>query len=388
MKDIKAETQNEKEGLSAESATELLEDLFCIDILFQIQSRVQNDEIKSYLTWFYKRTLPTLLFELTDALEKKGIATRDMIFKQDVYQKIKKERQFAQKENIILSGKTDSIVKEMGLDFKKRIFDLNILVNDETVLGFNFEDYFERVTDINFWNSLCDAVHHILHIIVSLPIINLDIREMYQAIDSNLCKIASNFDEVLNCKRYSYSCYTLFSKHNDLTTEDKVFILYRYRMLNSMLIMDKLIPDIQIDLGGLTIRSKHFLTKYKASVICTVGSEIQALPSAFGEKMKKEIEKEIDKRFFSLNRKIRGNLHYSFTNNLTIEENRLVEKYQNIYIEIILKIFLDCLNIEIDDETKKMTNFFEECRCKKIAKEELNKHYLWYYLKYSLFKHL
>ena len=385
---MKTVIQEEQEGLSAASVKELLEDLFCIDILFQIQNRVKSDEIKSYITWFLKRSIPTTLCELAIALDEKGIANRKTIFKDGLYQKINKERQFAQKENIITSGKTNSIVQEMGLDFNKKIFDLNILVKEETVLGFNFEDYFERVTDIDFWNSLCNAVHHILHLIVSLPIINLDIKEMYQAINSDLCKIAAAFDDALNYKRYSYSCYTLFSKATDLSIEDKVFILYRYRMLNSMLTMDKLIPDIKIDLGGLTIRSKHFLTKYKASVICTVGEEIQALTSVFGEKIKKEIEKEIDKQFFPLNRKIRDNLHYAFTDNLTVEENCLVEKYQNIYIEIICKLFFDCLYIEIDDETKKMTNFFEECRRKKISKEELNKHYLRYYLQYSLFKHL
>lgn len=70
-----------------------------------------------------KRLIPTTLCELAIALEKKGIANRNLIFKEGIYQKINKERQLVQKENIIKSGKTHSIIQETFFWLDERFFE-------------------------------------------------------------------------------------------------------------------------------------------------------------------------------------------------------------------------------------------------------------------------
>ena len=74
-------TTNEasSEGLSVNSVMAIIEDLFCIDIILQIQNKCKNEETKSCLSWFLKRIIPTTIYELSKAIEKNGIVRKMVI---------------------------------------------------------------------------------------------------------------------------------------------------------------------------------------------------------------------------------------------------------------------------------------------------------------------
>ena len=67
-----------------------------------------------------------------------------------------------------------------------------------------------------------------------------------------------------------------------------------------------------------------------------------------------------------MNRKLRNNLHYSLgTNPLCKKELDVIDKYQPIYIECILKQFQSKMTVNISREVKEATEFLRTLAKKK-----------------------
>jgi hypothetical protein len=115
-------------------------------------------------------------------------------------------------------------------------------------------------------------------------------------------------------------------------------------------------------------------------VIVIVGNEIQAFDTEFGKDITSKLKKVItDKQFYRLNRKLRNNIHYLNIEVLNEEEIKIVELYQNVYIQQLVQYIRGQLYIDIDDESIMMTNFLHECKARGISKEELDQNYEKYY---------
>lgn len=215
--------------------------------------------------------------------------------------------------------------------------------------------------------------------------------------DINLCDVFEENSELLNhhaseiesnllCSRYAYSAYSLFLNAKHLDATDKIFILYRYRMLSSVNNIESAFPSFNINIGEDCIVSlKKFFRKYKALIIEIIGAELKNMDTAFSNDIKNLLNSHItNNEFWPLNRSLRNNLHYVKTQSLTQEELELIDQYQPIYLSIINSQILNELNIKLDKECITMTNFLKACQTKGLSKTDIEKYYYFYYLKFLI----
>ena len=127
---------------------------------------------------------------------------------------------------------------------------------------------------------------------------------------------------------------------------------------------------------------KNYIRKYKSIVICIVGDELLKMNTKFSNNILVEINHKVDKKFYSINRRMRDNIHYSEISIFSKDEIDFLDKNQNIYLDIIYKHFVDNMNLDINDDDILMTNFLKCCREKGLTHDQIKKNFEDLYLKY------
>lgn len=382
---IKYNMDEEKRGWSSDAIYEILRDCLCFELILEVKRRMNYIEAKNYLSMFLKSLAPVLVYEVADSLEKIDIMMKKDFFNSGMNKKVQQERQKFLKRDILKSSLPGETQKEMGLNFNELVYDMNVILKDDELLDMNYEIFMEDITgDFEFWDSLFGIPNAVVNAIISGLGFDFKLENVFTSNKENFVKLSEIAESELAGQRYSYSVYKLFSRGKNLELQDKVFILYRYRLLSSIHHLERVIPQLTIMRDNVVIvDGKAFFRKYKATVIEIVGKELLLLNSAFGQDIAKQIEEKIiDKRFFSLNRKLRNNIHYSNIEVLEAEEINLVDMYQNAYIDLLVQYIKDKLYIDIDDECKTMTSFLNECMKKGIRRGEIEKNYEKLYLRY------
>ncbi len=377
-----------KKGWSIESINEIFRDLFGFEIILEIKRRMKDLEAKNYISLFLSTIAPVVIYEIADSLEKLELVNKTDFFNPGMLDKVRRERMRILKTRIVKSQKLTSISTQMGIDFSEKVYDMNVILSHEKLFDMNFETYVDALLDIDFWNSLFGFPHRTISILLDELGTNYTIDQLYEntVIDNTISEYADIIDAMLRPQKYSYSSYVLFSKSSILEDADKFFILYRFRMISSVLQLEKMLPYFEVNGNGFpAIDTCSFMRKWKAVIIEIIGNELKVLKSKFGDRIKTEIEQKIrDKTFFSLNRKLRNNLHYLKTEKLSSQEIQIIDQYQNEYLRALESIILEQLNVQIDDECKEMTGFLIDCRERGLSAEDVKKYYPFNYLKYRL----
>ena len=328
-------------GWSQRESNEIIQDLVFVKFMLEVIKRMKDLEAKHYLSMILKFLTPIIVYEVADSLEIMGIKKKSDFFSNSVMTKrVKKERDRAVKEIIVKSSHLEETQKAMGLKFSPNVYDMQIVMSNNRLLGMNFEDFHDWVTDQAFWDSLFIVPKQMLNAFILTGGSNLKIDEIFSDLDAGLKAFAVLVDRQLSGKRYKYSSCQLFSRADDLTLADKIFILYRYRMLLSVFELDAILPRKNVRLNNdPPIDIYNFLRKYKALLIDILGRELMCYHSPFVDRIKEEIESRIskisNKGFFPFNRKLRDNIHYSKTERLNEEEIQVIDKYQKVYFDII-----------------------------------------------------
>lgn len=378
----------DKKGWSLETIYEIIGDLICFEFTLKIKTLIKDIEVKTYLSQFLKILAPIYAYEIANSLQKFGIMNKNDFFNPGMSQKIHDERQRAIKCIIVKSSRKEEIAHDMGLDFNNKVYDMNIIIGNNKLFGMNYEDYMDRVDEENFdfWESLFDFPRRALDAFILSLNFDINLDNVFENISEQLEQIALDVENKLHCSRYSYSSYTLFSKSKSLDIIDKMFILYRYRMISSVTNIEHVLPSFSIDLGNNCVISlKKFFRKYKAIIIEIAGGELKNMDTEFCCNIKRSLESDIQNdNFWKLNRIIRNNLHYGKTITLKNEELAIVDHYQTIYLNIISEHMVDNLNIQIDKECKRMTEFLNACQQKGLTKSDIDKYYYYYYVKFKL----
>ena len=145
-------------------------------------------------------------------------------------------------------------------------------------------------------------------------------------------------------------------------------------------------PSFSISVGDdCTISLTKFFRKYKALIIEIIGEELKNMDTVFSNNIKSSLDAHItNKKFWTLNRTLRNNLHYVKTQSLTQDELKVVDQYQPIYLSIINTHILKELNIKVDKECITMTNFLKACQRKGLSKTDIEKYYYFYYVKFLI----
>ena len=378
------EDKNEKLGWTIETITEMVNDWMAFEFILELKRRMENVEAKNYLSSFLMTIAPVIVYEVAESLELMGIVSKKTFFNPGMDKRVQKEREKFVKRIIVKSSQPQLIEKEMGLNFKEKVYDINVLVRDNELMDMNYELFNRNIKeDFEFWDSLFGLPKGLINTLFSCLNINKRIEDVYATIDQRLSDLAEKIEKKFVCERYSYSVQKLFSEADGLEDIDKILILYRYRLVTSAIRIEKAIPDFNISIGEIRVFDiKAFIRKYKAVVICIIGSELKAMNTEFAQNIQTDIQSKIgDGPFWGVNRKLRNNIHYQRTEALTENEIDTLDKFQTVYFEIISSHFQKNTFIDIDKECKTMTGFTKACHEKGMSKEDIDKYYYYYYMK-------
>ncbi len=377
-----------KNGWSLETIYEVIGDLVCFELILKTKTLIKDVEVKLYLAHFLKLLAPIYVYEIANSLQNLGIMSKSDFFNPGMDKKIQAERMKAIKRVIVNSSQNREIAQEMGLNFNSKVYDINIILRNNELLETNYEDYIDKIDEENFefWESLFGFPRRILNAFTKNLKLDINSLDEFEENSELLNHYASEVESKLLCSRYAYSTYSLFLNAKQLEKADKIFILYRYRMLSSVNNIESALPTFNINIGDDCIVSfKKFFRKYKALIIEIIGAELKNLNTAFSNDLKKSIDSQItNNEFWALNRSLRNNLHYEKTQSLTQDELNIIDEFQDIYLETINTHILNNLNIKIDKECITMTNFLKACQTKGLSKNDIVKYYYFYYLKFLI----
>lgn len=371
---------------SKETIHEIINDLLCFELILEVKRQMKNDEAKAYVVSFLKVLSPIFLHEIITALHNMGAINRNTLLPADFRKKVNHERQLSAHKVIISSDDAVSAIQKMGIDFSKQIYDINIIAKDNQLYDINFEAQIAKVDDFDFWDLLFTLPHTILDTIFSVISPDFSLDEIWDRGHKQIHSTANRLDDALALQRYAYSTNRLFVDASALTELDKIWILYRYRMLTSLRTMSSSFPTFSAEIDGKRIIDlAFFFRKYQALVIDILGKELLGSKTPFAQKIREELDITIhDKNFFSLNRKIRNNLHYETTTMLSDSDKRIVDENQRVYLSVLEKHFRSSVNIQIDKECIMMTKLSNAYRNSNIAWEDFQKNYIYYYCKFRL----
>ena len=267
-----------------------------------------------------------------------------------------------------------------------KVYDLNIVTKNGTLYDFNFETQVSPVNDLAFWNFLFGVSRTMLTAAFSAASPDFNFQDIYENSRGQLDSIAAQLDQALSLTRHAYSTHKLFQHSANLEIADKILILYRFRMITAVNILSEHLPSLHAARGNRRIvDTDYFFGKYRALIITILGDELRHLNTPFAERIKTDIGNVIkNSSFFPLNRKLRNNLHYETTSILTESEWNIVQQNQKLYLGVMENSFRSQLCVNIDKECRTMTGFSNAFRASGMSKEELDKYYYFYYLKYRI----
>lgn len=368
------------------SFNEIFQDTLYFSFILRIKRKVENTEAKIYLTKFLKNISAVYLYELACFLNQIGVCSKESLFQPNMLPKVYNERQWI-KQTTLNSDKMRNKLQAMGIDFEQLVYDINIVVKSSELIDLNFDEY-EENNDVIFWNDIFSTIEKIPKIIFGA--INVDdeiVNEFYKTLDEEVLKYVDKFEQAFNGERYSYSAYKLFSK-NSLLLEDKVLILYRYRSISSIIKVGDILKGVPLNIkleNIFDIYLTNYIRKLKAIVISIVGNDLIKLETNFTKYICKGLEELIDyKDFYKINRKLRNNCHYKDISNLSAEDIKILDIYQDKYLRFLDSNFKDNFFVDIDDECIRMTNFLKACREEGLSKDEIDKDYFKLYYKFYL----
>lgn len=340
------------------SFAEILQDTFFIKLLLDIKRTVKNKEAKLYLVEFIKDISSVCLYEMSLFLDEAGILKKKDFYRSNGLKTVREHREWI-KRKVIGSTTIQQKIKDMGINFSSKTYDLNIVIKYGKLLSFNFENYDCR-DELAYLNDILSIIEATSKIILEgLQLDGETVEKIYAACLDEFRDVIDKCSRQLSGKRYSYSTYKLFLFHPSLTIEDKSFILQRYRLVASILKMDRLFAgeSIEFEVDGIKFGLQSFFRKYKSLVIDMLGKDLQQPTTYYLSDLKSAIDEQIIGSFFPLNRKQRDNCHYTKISTFTLEEQKCLDKYQNKYLNLVLKSFCDVMYIKVDEKDIRATKW-------------------------------
>ena len=310
---------------------EILNDAFWLGYILEIKKNISDYEKKEVLSSFLV-FFSSIFVEETIKAKYGGLSGKRKI--------TLKEIEYFRNHNLKYcpsntSLTTNEIINEMGIDFDNYIFDVVLYLNNKNLLDINFRN----------WEYSKEEKFELIDGIVATPLrwIEILMPDIYDIIKEKLKDISNMYVERIsktNINRKSYSTYKLFSK-SKINKEEKLYILQRYGLVKTILFIDNIIKEkISFDIGIFHFDLQRFIAKAKAIIIEMFWNDKKSNSSInLLEEVFKQNEKNIDKKFYSINRKCRNNLHYSDFHNISEKENKILIMYQEIYLKNILEIF-------------------------------------------------
>ena len=212
------------------TVNEMFQDALFFQVLYEITVRMDNCEAVVAADRFLKLQSVVFMSELMKYLDEKHIELGIGAEKNQFVRRLNEERNDnGIKYSPIGSDRMKNIIEDMGISWESSCYDINLIVKDNNVINLNIEDY--GIKPDEFWTNILiiakSASDGALATVSSKITTEVFLEYGKEKIIENSKRLENN----LSGTRYSYSSCVLFSKAKDLTVEDKVFIMYRYRLI-------------------------------------------------------------------------------------------------------------------------------------------------------------
>lgn len=236
-----------------------------------------------------------------------------------------------------------NIIKEMGIDFDNYVFDNVLFYVDDELIDINSRTWFNKnKDDFDLYNGIVLSPRRwIKNFYPQLNDMFEEIRKPY------VDEFVRRFSEK-NVIFKSYSSNRLFD--NSLSKDEKIYIMQRIGLLKTTMYFSKIFGNENFintnEAKNIKISFDAFLIKVKAELIELLWNDNCQNNIPFLKKIIENYPGEITNAFFPINRKCRDNIHYGFYNELTSTELNILNKYQDVYLNYVIKEFEKELKIK------------------------------------------
>lgn len=311
---------------------EILNDSFWLGIILTTEDKIKNEMMKALLTDF-------LLFFSSSFCEELiiykfgGVKDPNCVSNKQI--KELRKRYF--KKCPLYNSKTiKPIINEMGIDFENYIFDNVLLFVDNELIDINSRTWSNRNKDnFELYNGIVLSPRRwIKNFHPQLNDFFEELRNPY--IDEFIKRFS---EKQITYK--SYSTKKLFD--NNLTYDEKIYILQRIGLLKTTMFFSKIFRNgnfITInEEENIKVDFDIFLMKVKATLIELLWTDNKKNTLPFLNIILENYPKDICEGFFPINRKCRDNIHYGYYNELTNNDINILNKYQDTYLKYIVEEF-------------------------------------------------
>lgn len=327
-------------NLSIKISFEILNDSFWLGIILTTEDTIKDLTLKALLTDF-------LLFFSSSFCEEVIIYKFGRIKDSNYVSKNKineLRKRYFKKCPLYNSKSMKNIIEEMGIDFDNCVFDNVLFYIDDELIDINSRTWLNKnKSNFDLYNG-----------VVLSP--RRWIKNFYPQLNDRFEEIRKTYvDEFVrrfsekNVTFKSYVSNNLFD--NSLSKNEKIYIMQRIGLLKTTMYFSKIFGNgnfitIKNEEKNIKISFDVFLTKVKAELIELLWNDNCQNSIPFLEKIIENYPNEIPNVFFPINRKCRDNIHYGFYNELTSEELNILNKYQDVYLNYVIKEFEKKLKIK------------------------------------------
>lgn len=342
-----------------ETIFEIIQDFTFLYFLVATENETDDAELRSLLDSVNGFFVSIFSHELMNSKYfKKGD------FDNGYLKAIREIREAFLKNSPMPNGKLMNELKNStGVDFEHVVFD-NVIIVDKKhsndLICTNFSDFVIRKCCRDY-ADLFSQLSKIPEAVVDYFFkgiysgLKIDNYELYNEMKFQSKSITDNLHQKFLFKRYPYSTALIF-KNSKLTDAEKYFILYRYNLVKFALIIKDLQPvSIKIS-GAVSINIDITYRKIKALVIETIYNDMKNMESqklSILKRIDENISKNIKNNlFFSINRKLRNNIHYNKRAEISDEDLALLDEYQDVYLNTVLNVFNENISVSINRRYK------------------------------------
>lgn len=326
-------------NISLKIGFEILNDSFWLGIILTTEDKIKNEMMKALLTDFLLFFSSSFCEELI-TYKFGGVKDPNYVSNKQV----KELRKTYFKKCPLYNSKTiRHIIDEMGINFENYVFDNVLFFVDDELIDINSRTWSNRNKEnFDLFNGIVLSPRRwIKNFHPQLNDIFEELRKPY--VDDFI----KRFDKK-NIIYKSYSTKKLFN--NNLSNDEKIYILQRIGLLKTTMFFSKIFRNGNF----ITINEKEnikvdfdiFLMKVKATLIELLWADNKKNTLSFLNNTLENYPKDICEEFFPINRKCRDNIHYGFYNELTTNDIKILNKYQDIYLNYVISEFEKQLTIK------------------------------------------
>lgn len=324
---------------------EYVNDALFTSIFLEIYNRMDVSYSKEYLGDFIEYISTIYIYDLMQSKfgDSKAVFESDKKFLKEL-----------RKNNLKISLKNvsttlDKKINEMGIDFDNYIYDCVICYSGNELYDINFRNWNKNRNTNEYKNFQYRLVYNCRAWIKRIiGLVDLDYDYFINELFNEKIELCKDILQQKNLKKSSYSSYKLFQE-TILSNCDKIILMHFYGCLKSIMYFHSIFNSLKINgsSGKTLFDSEYFFIKLKAVLIDSIYDALPNQDSVLYDELSNFVIDNIPDDFWKINRKIRRNIHYDDYEEILDSEYDYVKKYQDIYLEELLKRWSSKLNIKI-----------------------------------------